>query len=269
MSTCASFLPKDGIPPLPGFAGQTLRWLDTDSPERFREEGHEVYGDGDIEYRFNSLGYRGAEFAEKADIRIVAAGCSYVLGVGLPAEALFQERFAMRLRAGGRSVVVWNLGAQGASNDYINRILQLAVPHLDPHVVLVNFTHPSRREYVSVQNQLVRYYPDWRPPNLVARAIKRQFDALSSSQDDCLNFFRNYRGIAGLLRDRCWLFTTVEPLGELAGHVEAERYAGVLEPVDRARDDVHPGPASHAALAKRYWKWYQALRANAGGFGWE
>jgi hypothetical protein len=271
MSECDPFLPRDGIPVTPGFEGQRLHWLDMDTRERYRQKGgHALYGENDIVYGFNRHGYRGAEFDTRADIRILAVGCSYVLGVGLPEEALFHQRFAERFRRPDRTVVAWNLGHSGASNDYINRILQLAVPRLDPHVVLVNFTHGSRREYVSVQNRLVPYNPGWSPPNRVDRDIKRHFDALSSAYDDRLNLFRNYRAIAALLSDRCWMFTTIDPwtMETVLDHVAPERYVGAMEILDLARDQAHPGARSHEALEARYWECFSDLRRKAAGFHW-
>lgn len=47
----------------------------------------------------------------------------------------------------------------GASNDYFSHLLHLAVPLLDPHIALINFTYTARREYLSVQNEYVPYFP--------------------------------------------------------------------------------------------------------------
>ena len=121
-----------------------------------------------MSYRYNRLGDRCAEFDDTADIRLLAIGCSYVLGMGVAQDHLFHERFAARLRADlGRSVVVWNLGIAGASNECITRLLHLAIPRLDPHLVLINFTHNGRREYVSVQNRYMNFMPTWRPLDVI------------------------------------------------------------------------------------------------------
>ena len=45
-----------------------------------------------------------------------------------------------------------------ASNDYISRTLFLAVPFLNPDIVLVNFTHLHRREYVTAENKMIPYH---------------------------------------------------------------------------------------------------------------
>ena len=48
----------------------------------------------------------------------------------------------------------------GSSNDYITRTLFLAIPFLNPDLVLVNFTNLSRREYVSVENKFFYFFPE-------------------------------------------------------------------------------------------------------------
>ena len=166
-------IPVDGIPATTygsfAPAGTVQQWLFLDSLEGYRQHGgHPVYGEHDVSYRFNRLGYRCAEFDDTAEIRLLAIGCSYVLGLGVAQDHLFHERFAARLRADlGRSVVVWNLGVAGASNECITRLLHLAIPRLDPLLVLINFTHNGRREYVSVQNRYMNFMPTWRPLDVI------------------------------------------------------------------------------------------------------
>lgn len=259
-------LPKSGLPEISFFpANKQLAWLDNteDSRERYlKHGGHPVYSDTDIEYRFNSYGYRSPEFNAQADLRIVAIGCSYVMGVGLRERDLFQELFAERLRAAvSQSIVVWNIGSPGVSNDYISRMLYLAVPYLDPHIVLINFTHACRREYLSVQKRWVPYIPGFNPTDSVGREIYQHFEALSSPFDDDLNLFRNYKAIESLLANRFWLFSTINStdFDRIKEHVEFERYAGPLRELDKARDWAHPGPRSHAALSEEYWTRFCAL----------
>jgi hypothetical protein len=243
-------LPADGLPATEYPPGATREWLLGDNPVGYRQRGgHPRYGEHDIVYRFNRLGYRGAEFDAEAEVRVVAVGCSYVLGIGLPQADLFHERFAARLRA------ELSKSRAGASNDYIGRLLQLAVPRLDPHVVLINFTHAARREYVSVQNELVTYNSVMWPGDAVGRDIYRHLAALTSPYDDRLNLFRNYKAAEALLAGRCWLYSHIrqEELEPVAAHVDARRYVGVLRPLDLARDGLHPGPASHQDLAGLYW----------------
>jgi hypothetical protein len=267
MSSGHFFLPKHSLPRLPFFpAGQTLEWLDhtEDSRESYRRRGgHPVYGEHDITYSFNSLGYRSVEFHVRADIRILAVGCSYVLGVGLPQQDLFHELFAARLgHATTKSIAAFNLSAPGASNDYISRMLQLAVPLLDPTLVLVNFTHKTRREYASIEGELLTYVPRYRPESPVVRNIYKHLAALTSPSDDDLNLFRNYKAIEALLTTRAWMFSSIHST-EFEGieeHVARAHYVGSMPQADRARDGCHPGPKSHQKLADAYWERFVANR---------
>ena len=215
---------------------------------------------------FNSLGYRCPEFDRPAGIRILAVGCSYVFGLGVAQGDLFHERFARRLREGrAADVTLWNLGTAGASNDTIARLLLLAVPRLDPHVVLIHFTHTSRREYVSVENRVFYFNPSFRPGDRVGRDIFGRFTALLSPHDDRANFFRNYKLAELLLRDRRWLYSLARPdvAGSLVEHMDLSRYAGPLRELDLSRDRWHPGPESHEVLADLYWKKFVELGGSA------
>lgn len=252
-----ALLPKTGLPPGICPPNQELEWLFTDSREEFcKHGGNPLYGEHDVKYRFNSLGYRCPEFDARADVRIVAIGCSYAHGYALPQPAIFHERFAEKFRAEfGRSVVLWNLAQPGASNDFICRLLFQAVPCLDPHIVLINFTHGVRREYLSIQEQCYSYNPSFVPSDLVGREVFSHIAALSSPPDDQLNFFRNYKAIELLLTNRHWLFSHIQPddFSRVAEHLDLSRYVGRLTHIDRARDGKHPGAGAHEDLFHRYW----------------
>jgi hypothetical protein len=253
-----SRLPRTGHPP-----GQEVKWLFPNEREDYRRRGgHPLYGENDITYRLNSLGYRCPEFDAVADIRIVAIGCSYVLGTALPQRAIFHEVFAERLRTAvsPKSVVLWNLGSAGTSNDYISRLLFLAVPLLKPDIVLVNFTHFSRREYISIQNRIVKIGA-WNPADAVTKDIFSHFEALSSPLDDQLNFFRNYKGVECALARSQWLYSFVRrhEFEAVASHTDLNHFVGHLQVVDRARDHTHPGPESHRSLAELYWRKFNEL----------
>src|SRR5580658_4299774 len=109
-------LPEHGLPPTHCPAGATLEWWGGDDLKGYQERGgYPVYGEHDVIYRFNSLGYRCPEFDAQADVRVISIGCSYVMGTGVAQGHLFHERFAARLGSAlSRSVVVWNLGWEGA-----------------------------------------------------------------------------------------------------------------------------------------------------------
>ena len=266
MMNLGDLIPASGLPRTYYPAGQEVNWLFDTEREKFQQTGgHPLYGENDVNYSFNSLGYRCPEFDAVADIRIVTIGCSYVLGQALPQRALFHELFAEKLRAlaSPKTVLVWNLGLSGASNDYISRLLHLATARLDPHIVLVNFTHLARREYVTVQNRYLNYNPPYNPTDEVTKDIFRHFNALSSPLNDQINFYRNFKAVECALNGRQWFYShpnqkEIEPL---TPYININRFAGLLQPIDKARDHGHPGPESHRRLAELYWTKFLKLGA--------
>jgi hypothetical protein len=258
--TSHCLFPSEGLPAGMYPPGITCEWLHNDTREGYLARGgHPLYGEHDVQYSFNSLGYRCPEFSTKADLRIVAIGCSYVFGVGLPQGHLFHERFAAKVRSQfSRTVVLWNLATSGASNDYISRLLLQALPLLDPHIVLVHFTHLCRREYVSIENKVVKYLPSHTPPSAVNKEIYRYFKALSSPYDDELNYFRNYKTVENALGRRCWMYSSPE-WHPTPPYVNRDRFVGQLSPIDKARDGDHPGPESNRLLASLYWDKFLTL----------
>jgi hypothetical protein len=262
MGAIARHLPLGELPPTGYSAHSAEEWFYGDEQERYRTQGgHPIYGEHDIVYRMNALGYRCEEFDRSADVRLVAIGCSYVLGVGVAEAHLFHQVLAARLQAAtARSVVAWNLALAGASNDYIARLLCLAVPVLKPHIVLINFTHCGRREYLSVQNRYMNYVPNYTAKDEVTRSVFTHFEALTSPLDDQLNFFRNYKTVAAVLDRSAWFYSVSNPyeIQAVEQHLDRSRYVGQFRLIDKARDQRHPGPASHAALADLYWSAFEA-----------
>lgn len=253
-----SQLPFGSLPHTGYGTSETLFWKhDGKQPSNYWVKSKNLILDEHVvPYQFNSLGYRSPEFSCNADVRILAVGCSYVFGFGLLQEHTFHEQFAARLRANlPSSVILWNLGLLGGSNDYISRLLQMAIPYLNPHVVLVNFTHAARREYISVQNKYVNYIPSYSPREAVLKDVYRHFEALSSPYDDQLNFFRNYKAVERALVGRHWLWSAIFPreIEPIAEHLDARRNVGQFHIVDRARDAEHPGPESNRMMADLYW----------------
>ena len=79
-------------------AGQTLEWLPTDTKESYLRliqdprhlEHFRKYGwdqPGTITYKINSHGFRSNEFKLGVP-NMVALGCSYSVGIGLPLESI-------------------------------------------------------------------------------------------------------------------------------------------------------------------------------------
>ncbi len=251
------FIPAMGLPRTGHFENREELWCPGDGLEEYRKRGgHPLYGETDIVYRYNSRGYRCPEFDAGAEIRMISIGCSWTFGVGVPQQTIFHERFAELLRkVVGKTVVNWNLGLIGGSNDYIGRVLNMAVPALNPDIVLVLFTWLNRREYMSAHGEPVNYRPNWTPRDRAYREVCKHFAALTSAHDDLLNFYRNYKSVENLLRGRSWAFsfTNEKDMAAVMPYLDLDHLVVRAKIVDSARDMVHPGPATHGQICGNFW----------------
>jgi hypothetical protein len=256
-------LPLSTIPPAENHISTDGKWCYGDSESAYRKNGgHPVYREGDIDYRLNSLRYRCAEFDTQADIRMISIGCSYTFGVGLPQDALYHELFAERLRTELKaSVVNWNLGSGAVSNNYIARLLHLSVPILRPHVILIFFTHIARREYVTLDNRVLKYHPNLGDVHPIFADIARHFQALSSKYNDQLDFYRDYKSIQALLSGQLWFYSLYREteFEDISGHFDPSRRAECFQRLDLARDHSHLGPLTHQDICNRYWEKFASL----------
>lgn len=108
---------------------------------------------GLVEYRFNSLGYRGEEYDPQAARHVFACGCSYMFGSGVDYEVTAAHQFKLRYaEAHGlppEQVNLLNFSMGSASNDYIARTVVSQMMRVKPDLVVVEFTHLTRAEYVN------------------------------------------------------------------------------------------------------------------------
>jgi len=256
-------IPVGDLPRTEWAGRAACNWLWDFEREHYLEAGgHPFFGEKDVEYRFNSHGYRCPEFSETAQIKLLAIGCSYVFGYALPAHLIFPELLRAKIEAQTKkSVILWNLSLGGASNDYIARVLHLGLPLLKPDLVLINFTWLARREHVGFDGGYYSYLPGVEP--VWSEEYKQSFNhlsALGNKHADRVNFFRNYKSCEALLANTAWLFSTAgrAVVGNLEGHLDMSHFTGVIydkeKPLDFARDNSHPGPLEHARLAELYWE---------------
>lgn len=121
-------------------AGQCLEWLPTDTKESFerlcQDPAHRAYFEskdwhkpGTITYNINSQGFRCEEFVE-SNSYLVALGCSFTVGVGLPLETIWPELMGQEL-----GLKVANLAWGGNSADTCYRLAEYWIPKLQPKLV--------------------------------------------------------------------------------------------------------------------------------------
>mgnify|MGYP003655831396 CR=1 FL=1 len=102
---------------LPLKSNKRLKFTQTDSEEKFHENRKKFgmewyYYNKDIEYKYNSWGYRTKEFCELNDDYILVFGCSFTEGIGLNYDDLWSSKLGKKL-----NMDVFNLGIGGSGPD--------------------------------------------------------------------------------------------------------------------------------------------------------
>jgi hypothetical protein len=139
-------------------ANQTVDWLPTDTKENYekliQDPGHQAYfaqmgwdQPGAITYRFNSHGFRADEF--DSGPYMVALGCSYTVGIGLPDSVTWARQTATAL-----GLKCANLAWGGYSTDSCYRLAEYWVPALQPAYVCMLAPPRSRLELLLDQSVL-------------------------------------------------------------------------------------------------------------------
>jgi hypothetical protein len=109
-------------------------------------------GPTDPVYRFNSLGFRGGEFDERAAFKLFVFGCSYTFGMGLRHDLtwpyLLKRALADRLSLPRSQVNLQNFSQLGASNSFIARTVLDQCARIRPDLAVIHFTHLDRSEYL-------------------------------------------------------------------------------------------------------------------------
>lgn len=102
---------------VPPKSNQVLKFAQTDSEDKFHENREKLgrnwyYYDKEIEYNYNSWGYRSKEFTELDNEYMVVFGCSFTEGIGLHYDDIWATKLAKEL-----NVDVFNLGIGGSGPD--------------------------------------------------------------------------------------------------------------------------------------------------------
>jgi len=215
------------------FKNQSLLWHSTDTKERFEENRkanrlglwHSVFN---IEYKFNSYGFRADEFSNTDNI--VSLGCSFTLGVGIPAYQTWANIVSKTL-----GLANFNLAIDGASADCCFRMAANWIPQLNPKVILYQNPEPSRMEWFDGYNSV--------PHNLMSMSTNHSllYKAwVMNEKNLTMNYLKNLYAIKYLANS----------IGALFVHIPLEK----INRIDSARDITattvsHFGPKTHSAVA--------------------
>ena len=232
-----------GVP----LANSVLDWLPSDTKESFekmmQDPAHQKYFSnlgwdkpGGITYCINSHGFRSAEFEIGSDC-IVALGCSYTQGIGLPIETTWPSILGKHL-----GLQVYNLAWGGNSADTCFMVAQYWIPVLRPKLVVMVAPPQSRLDVV-----LASGHPAFHTimPSTHAGEfgndsfIKHWFANERNAQ---LNNAKNKLAVKALSNNLSIPCLTYN------AH---DWFAKSREEVGYARDYLHAGPRGHEILAER------------------
>ena len=136
-------------------------WCGSDSEELFKKTSPIGWNKKSIIYRFNSYGYRTAEFDFASTLpNILCLGCSNTEGTGNKEEDIWPTKLKDFLP----QYNVYNLGVGGASNDTITRILTNTRPIFNPTHVFILWTHFNRFESYHTSSEInppIRKHGSW------------------------------------------------------------------------------------------------------------
>lgn len=126
---------------LPSRANQVLTALGMDSEKYCRDRNHFHACRDQIDYKFNSRGFRDQEWPHDVDSAIWCVGDSYTVGIGQPFAAIWPQQLATI--TGKRTI---NISMDGASNAWIARRAQQILHTIQPAVMILHWSFLHRRE---------------------------------------------------------------------------------------------------------------------------
>ena len=229
------------------WANKTLDFLPTDSEENFKKlcetpefleyfSSHGWLEPGAISYKMNNYGFRCAEFAHGEDC-IVALGCSFTIGIGLPVESTWPELVGQAM-----GLKVYNLAWGGNAADTCFRMAEYWVPQLKPKAVFMLTPPDSRVELLlaSTDQPAEVFFPaNEISHNHLAfdNYIKHYY---TNDENSRLNHKKNKLAVTAL----CDGLNTPCQIYDANDHMAWSR-----EEVGYARDRMHAGPKGHKRLA--------------------
>jgi len=232
------------------FAGQCLDWLSSDEKKYYNENTKDPEfvkyiqeqgwdQPGAITYKINSNGFRCDEFDNVPNI--VALGCSFTVGIGLPIQDTWPSRLAKQL-----GLQVYNLGWGGIGADTCFRLAEYWIPVLNPKLVVM-LAPPTARLELAVDNPRLPFevfLPSSKSSMFsVNDVFLRNWFLMEENAE--INSRKNKLAIQALCNNLNIKFLCYDVLKDLSHEREKVKYA---------RDCMHAGPRAHEMLVEKITK---------------
>ena len=231
------------------YAGQSVDWIPTDTKESFdrmmQDPAHEEYFKTQgwlepdaITYKINKHGFRCNEFETDRDC-MIALGCSYTMGTGLPVECLWPSLIGQRL-----GLETYNLAWGGTAADTCYRLAHYWIPLLKPKLVCMLVPPKTRIELIvdANHNPPIEVFM---PQNLNENfSINDNFlkHWWLNDENGIANNQKNVLAIQQIAFDNRAKFVCLRADEEMSKSREELEYA---------RDHMHAGPKGHRVVAEK------------------
>ena len=263
-------------------ANQTHIWCPSDSEENWKplNDGQPNYSKTEIEYKFNSDGFRSDEFSDDADISILFMGCSFTEGTGLPVDQTWPSMIIEKIKAipgnENKKIPLFSIAIGGSGLDTQSRYLYEQIDKIKPTYIIYLLSSFYRREFSYGNLHNIRWLPA--NPPIFPQVQNLKLDRLFI--DDAYAFHQSYMAMAliqsvaqkyhseivlGYLQfeginasDVCAYFPKIQYttlMGDCYSHSAflPTVYATALSKPSFARDNLHSGMQWQYRVAHEIW----------------
>lgn len=247
-------------------SNKKLEIYSSDCPQLWSKypERHSIYGPKDIDYSFNSLGFRCDEFNIPNQNSIVFMGCSHTMGLGIP----YYETWAYKLHQYfAPNTPYWNLGFEKSSIDAQVLLLKDLASDLKPNKIFFLMPNLYRR-YIKAKDTILHYSPMigqdkkiFDPKNNYEKFNIDKLEVLLLDQSFAFFQVELYLSMLDLIAKKYqttvylqhWYLT--KPDEKILLESLINRFTNIIqlktewEIKDFARDKIHFGPESHTIFS--------------------
>lgn len=223
--TCSDFMPSDSKERFENL------YQVPEYREYFRQQGW--LEPGAITYKINRHGFRCDEFEDKECI--VALGCSFTMGIGLPLHESWPQILGKKLQ-----ITPYTLAWGGAAADTCFRLAEYWLPELRPRAVFMLTPPANRFELIKAEgNPPIEVFMPNEHERDIEPFLKHYW---TMNENGRLNNVKNKLAIQALcdkLNLPCIIYDVFDYMGKSR------------EEVGYARDRMHAGPLAHYQLVER------------------
>ena len=219
----------------------TAKWFSLDNEENFNKlklnPPHKDwnYTSDNVNYTFNSLGYRGDEIDTPSNFTILVCGSSSTFGTGLDDTQIWPYHLKQRFNKEKiNNTKLINLGVAGVPNDYITRLLYRSIDTIKPDLVVVLYAWLNWGEFIQEDGTVIhkKLVPDQ----------SAGFDNITVRE----NFIKNFNMVNLICKNTRLISLKVRDLKTVHSTVKEK-----LGRDDSARDGWHLGPSVHKEFANQ------------------